>query len=67
MDTEKRLSDFIKDGKSLLLGFPLYTRIKINTDLETKSDREIIDYDDEGVPTFLDYTYFYENPDYRFL
>ncbi len=64
---EKRLADFGGKGASLLFNFPLYTKIKLNDVIETTDDSEILDYDEEGIPTILRHIYFKENRDFRFL
>ncbi|OIA99373.1 hypothetical protein AK95_19625 [Paenibacillus sp. LC231] len=64
---EKRLVDFKSNGGSLLFSFPLYTKVKVNSAIETTDDSEILDYDEEGIPNILHHIYFKENRDFRFL
>lgn len=61
------MSEFGGKGAILLFRFPLYTKIKIDTSVETKEDTEIIGYDEEGVPDILSHLNFIENRDFRFL
>lgn len=63
----KRISDFSGNGSNLLFSFPLYTKIRIDTSIETKNDSEILGYDDEGIPDILHHIDFVENKDIRFL
>jgi hypothetical protein len=63
----KRLSDFGGKGDILLFSFPLYTRIKIDTTVETKGDTETLGYDEDDVPDILHHLQFLENRDFRFL
>ncbi|MET3202973.1 UNVERIFIED_ORG: hypothetical protein ABID75_005959 [Bacillus proteolyticus] len=60
------ISDFVGKGSSLLFNFPLYTKIRIDLVVETRSTNEVIDFDDEFGPTFLDHTKFIEGKDFRF-
>ncbi|UDW03772.1 hypothetical protein FHQ13_027320 (plasmid) [Bacillus cereus] len=61
------ISDFVGKGSSLLFNFPLYTKIRIDLVVETRSTNEVIDFDDEFGPTFLDHTKYIEGKDFRFL
>lgn len=63
----ERLSDFARKGPYLLFGFPLYTKVKINTFVETKNDIETIGIDEEGVPDQIHHVEFLENTDVRYL
>ncbi|AJY76278.1 hypothetical protein [Paenibacillus beijingensis] len=63
----ERLSDFSGKGSYLLFSFPLYTKIKIDSSIETKNETEILGYNEEGVPDTLNHIYFLENKDFRFL
>ncbi|MDD9310720.1 hypothetical protein PUS82_05305 [Cytobacillus firmus] len=63
----ERLSDFAGKGSYLLFDFPLYTKIKINTMPETTEETEILDYNEEGIPSIVHHMNFIENRDVRYL
>ncbi|MCC2930729.1 MULTISPECIES: hypothetical protein [unclassified Bacillus (in: firmicutes)] len=63
----EKLSDFIGRGAHLLFNFPLYTKIKIETSVETKDEKEILSYDEETGPLIINHTEFIEGKDLRFL
>lgn len=63
----ERLSDFAGKGPYLLFGFPLYTKVKIKTFVESKNDIEIIGYDEEGIPDQIHHVHFEENTDVKYL
>lgn len=62
----ERLSDFSGKGSYLLFSFPMYTKIKIDMNIDTSYDAEFIDYND-GAPNVLHHINFLENKDVRFL
>jgi hypothetical protein len=63
----KRLHEFIDNEYSLLLDFPLYSKISIETTIEEKYEREPY-HDNEGeIQGTVDFTYFIENRDFQSL
>ncbi|ARU61969.1 hypothetical protein CBW65_13865 [Tumebacillus avium] len=63
----KRLSDFNRKNGDSLIEIPLYTKIKVDTSVETDEYAEILDYDENGVPDILYHIDFIENKDIRYL
>jgi len=63
----ERLSDFAGKGPYLLFSFPLYTKIKINTNVETTQDVEILGYNEDDIPNIVHHIHFLENKDVRYL
>ncbi|MED4057207.1 hypothetical protein ACQRXC_28940 (plasmid) [Niallia taxi] len=60
----KRLHEFIGDEYSLLLDFPLYNKILINTEFEIEDENEAIYGDGELIGVFT-LTHFLENRDFQ--
>ncbi|MDQ0299616.1 hypothetical protein J2S78_002036 [Salibacterium salarium] len=63
----ERLSDFSGKGFYLLFSFPLYTKIKIDTNVDTTEDTEILDYNEDDIPNILHHIHLLENKDVRYL
>ncbi|WP_447402545.1 hypothetical protein ACE1MS_18410 [Lysinibacillus sp. fkY74-1] len=63
----ERLSDFTGKGPYLLFDFPLYTKVKINTSVETTNEMETLSYDEDDVPEILYHIHFSENSDVKYL
>lgn len=63
----ERLSDFSGKGSYLLFSLPLYTKIKIDTNVDTTQEAEIIDYNEDDMPNVLHNIHFLENKDIRYL
>ena len=63
----ERLHEFINKEYSLLLDFPLYSKISIETKIEEKDESEPY-YDNEGeIQGVVNFTHFMENRDFRTL
>lgn len=63
----ERLGDFAGKGPYLLFNFPMYTKIKIDTSVESTQGIEIIDYDEDNVPNYVNYIHYEENKDVKYL